>query len=121
MAAAATQNQITDDRNIVIGLNWPPAFGTSRIGKDDRLFARQAMNDDVEKASNDCSHHAQECAGDRYWHIEGAIYRHHIHSGEHCNAAADLMPTDFCRRSVTDPRAVASGIKALLVVANRVY
>ena len=65
MATAATQNQITDDRDIVVRLDWLPAFRASGIGEDDRLLARQAMNDDVEKAPNHCSHHAQECAGDR--------------------------------------------------------
>src|SRR5436190_16766144 len=89
IAAASTKNQKADHWNVVIRLDGGLTFWTSGVREDNRLFTRNAMNDDVEEATDDPADHAEEHAGNWQRHIEGAIYRRHAHLGEHCITALE--------------------------------
>src|SRR3972149_4308178 len=51
--ATAQQEQIAQDRDVVIGGDRFPAGGTSRGREDDGAISRQAIDQDVDKASPD--------------------------------------------------------------------
>src|SRR6185503_12596569 len=79
IAAASAENQITNNRNVVVRLDGRLALWASGIGENNRLFARHAMNDDVEKAADDPADDAEESAGNWQRYIEGEIDRRHAH------------------------------------------
>src|SRR6185295_8576579 len=80
IAAASPQNQIAEDRNVVVGLDCRLALGTSGVGKNDRLLKWNAMDDYVEETADDSADRAEERAYDWQRHFKGAIYRRHVHS-----------------------------------------
>ena len=53
-AALSTQNQEAKDRNVVIRTQRCATGWASGIWENNGLFPRHAMNDNVEKAANDC-------------------------------------------------------------------
>src|SRR6476620_6848590 len=79
IAATSAQNQIAKDGDVVVGLDCRMTLWASGIGKDDRLFEWNAVNDDVEEAADDGADRAHERANDWQRHIKGAIYRRHDH------------------------------------------
>ena len=57
-ATLTAEDEVTKNRNVVVEGDHCAARRTARIRKDDRLFARHAMNDDVKKAADDCAKNA---------------------------------------------------------------
>ena len=53
MAAAAPQQQVTQERDVVIGGDGLVAVRATGARRDDRLVARKAMNADVQEAADD--------------------------------------------------------------------
>src|SRR3954465_2515427 len=94
IAAASAQNQIADDRNVVVRLDCRLALWTSGVGKNDRLLKWNSMDDDVEETTNDGADRAEERAYDWQRHFKGAIYRRHDHP-KSLYRGCDQLPTDF--------------------------
>src|SRR5256885_9724958 len=94
VAAASAQNQIADDGNVVVRLDRRLALWTRGVGKDDRLFAWDSMNNYVEEAADDRAHRAEERAYNWQRHIKGAIYRRDDHP-KSLYRGCDPLPTDF--------------------------
>src|SRR2546423_8808975 len=95
IAKTTTQYQGADDWNVVVRLDRRFAFRAGRVRKYDRLFAWNSVNDNVEETANDGAYHRHKSTGDRQGRVQGAIYRRQVHSGKHCSAAHDPIPTAF--------------------------
>ena len=64
--ALATQQQIADNRNVVIRLDRFVAFRTARVRKHHRFFCRKPGDTDIQKTTDDQAEKDDENVGQQY-------------------------------------------------------
>ncbi len=55
LSALRAESDVAKNRNVVVKRDHRAARRAARVGKNDRLIVRNAMNDDVEEAADDCA------------------------------------------------------------------
>src|SRR5882724_12251176 len=59
-SAPTAKKNVTQDGHVVVKSNGRSAVGTARTGKNNRLFARQPMDDDIQETANDGAEDADD-------------------------------------------------------------
>src|SRR5882724_6511110 len=59
-SATTAEQKVTHDRHVIVKSNCRSAVGTARTWKDNRLFARQPMDDDIQETANDGAEDADD-------------------------------------------------------------